>query len=100
MVFLQKQRRVGQAEAIDALLDIADHETVVLTGNEAGNEFLDAVRILVFVDEDLFILAAQLFGCRRRHGMFRRGIGGEEDLQAEMFQVAEIDPAFSFFAAP
>ena len=100
LVFLQEQRRVGQAEAIDALLDIADHEAVVLTGNEAGNEFLDAVRILVFVDEDLFILAAQLFGCRRRHGMFRRGIGGEEDPQAEMFQVAEIDPALFLLRRP
>ena len=100
LVLIQEQRRVGQAEAINALFDVADHKAIILTRNEAGNEFLDAVRILVLVDEDLFILAAQFFGCRRRHSLSRRCFRGQEDLQAEMFQIAEINPTFFLLRRP
>ena len=61
LVFIEEQRRVGQAEAVDALLDIADHEAVIVARDETGNEFLDTVRILVLIDEDFFILTAQFF---------------------------------------
>ena len=99
-VFFQKQRWVRQAEAIDALLDIADHEAVVAAGNQGRNQFLHAVRILIFVDEHFLIGLAQFFRCRRRHGMIRLRLRRQENLQAEMFQIAEIDPALFPFRRP
>ena len=44
--------RLGVAEAVDALLDVADHKAVVRLGNRRKNQILQAVYVLIFVDAD------------------------------------------------
>jgi nucleotide-binding universal stress UspA family protein len=45
------------AEAVDALLDVTDHEHIV-PGDGQKDRLLDAARILVFIDVDLLVALA------------------------------------------
>ena len=60
IVLLLEQVRVSEAEAVDALLDVADGEAVVIARDEVQDGLLDTVRILVLVDHDDSILLAQV----------------------------------------
>ena len=97
-----KEIRVSEAEAVDALLDIADGKTIVLAGNEVENRLLHAVRILVFIDHDDRVFFAQVtrrFRAQRLAGFalkvlfFRCGKllrVGTEHGQGKMLQVIEV----------
>ena len=56
MVLPQENRRIRKAEAIDRLLDVANHEAVFpLLGHRAEEAVLYLIRILILVDHDLFV---------------------------------------------
>ena len=53
-VFGQEDGRVGQAEAVNALLDVAHHEQVgFISGQRAEDRVLHRVRVLILVHRDL-----------------------------------------------
>ena len=55
IVLSEEYRRVRLTEAVNALLDVADHEAVVSAGEKGGDEFLHAVRVLVLIDHDFLV---------------------------------------------
>ena len=66
-VFLEEDRRVRKAEAVDALLDVADHEQIALVFRErAEDRVLHGVRVLILIHRDLGVLRGQRFRQRRR----------------------------------
>ena len=84
-VLFQKDGRVGQTEAVDALLDVADHEQVALVLRKgAENRVLHGVRILILVHRDFGVLRGQRF---REGG--RRSVRIQQP-HREMLQVVEI----------
>ena len=94
LIFFQEQRGIGQTEPVYALFDIADHKPVVRTGYQPGNHFLNAIRILIFIHEDFLECLPQFLCGIGPNDVFRRRRRVQEYVQAEVFQVVEIDPAF------
>ena len=47
-----KQRRLGPAKPIDALLNITHHKTAARFGNGTENGILNGIHVLVFVNEN------------------------------------------------
>ena len=86
----QKQLRHRLPEAVDALLDVADHKEVLLLPRQGGKQrILRGVGVLIFVHHDLVILRRQLLRQRRRrHGavLLRR----DEKRQRQMLEVGKI----------
>src|SRR5581483_6466172 len=82
--------RIGEAEAVDALLDIADQETVGLWAfatEGLENGVLGVVDVLVFVDENETELLAPL----------PRNVGHSKHAKGVLFEVVEIHHAqFTF----
>ena len=71
LILLQKNLRLCQAEAIDALLDITHSEKVLpFTGDSGKNTVLHLVGVLIFVHHDLRIPLGDLHGQLR--GLFSR----------------------------
>ncbi|CUP60773.1 Uncharacterised protein [Bacteroides xylanisolvens] len=58
MVLGKEDRGVGLPEAVDALLDVADKETVMPVREEGGDELLNAIRILILVDHDFLVVSS------------------------------------------
>ncbi len=94
MVFSHEKLGSGQTEAINTLLDVADHKQVFYafgnTGNCRKKRLLDVVAILVFIDhhfpEFFAILCSDL--CR----LLRFGI--HQNPQCHVLQIREIDDVF------
>lgn len=58
-VFFQKNGRVGQTEAVDGLLHVANEEHIAALPRDRGiNCLLHAVRILIFVHENFGVAPA------------------------------------------
>ena len=65
---MQKQRRLRLAEAVDALLDVADQEKVLfMIRNGRKKQVLQLVCILILIDENLLVLPRKLLGRRGAH---------------------------------
>ncbi len=84
-VFLQENLRIGTAKAVNALLDIADHEqvrpSVIFSGKRVQDLILNVVDVLVFVDDDLVKAFCKLPGKRRARNVpilcsFRKQVQG------------------------
>lgn len=58
VVLGKEDRGVGLPEAVDALLDVADKETVMSVREEGGDELLNAIRILILVDHDFLVVSS------------------------------------------
>ncbi len=71
MVLVQEEAVVRLAETVDALLDVAHHEEVVL-GDELEDCLLDRIDVLILIDQHLIEAFLQLFGHRGRGQVFRR----------------------------
>ena len=84
-VFLEEDRRVRKAEAVDALLDIADHEQIALVFRERTEDrVLHGVRVLILVHRDLGVLRGQRFRQRgRRAAVIQKA-------HRKMLQIVEI----------
>ena len=97
-VFPEENRGVGLAEAVDALLEIADEETIFAVGNEDGDELLDAVRVLVFVEHDFAVFRAE--GERRlgRNGALGSRAVRQKELQGVVLHVVKFHEPVLLFA--
>ena len=84
---------VCQAEAIDALLHVADHKAVFAIRNRLEDGFLHAVRILELVDHDFRKGAGDRLGDVR---LFLRLLI-QQEADGHVFQVAEIEHIIGFF---
>ena len=62
LVLVHEQRRLGLAKAVDALLDVADHEELVPPVQRLDDLLLDGADVLVLVDEQHIILTGELPG--------------------------------------
>ena len=80
---MQKQRRLGLPEAIDALLHVADEEQPVLPRKAADDGLLNRAGILIFVDEHIAVLRAE----RRAH------LGQRQRRERVVFEVVKIHHA-------
>ncbi len=95
LFFREEEFRHGLAEAVDALLDVADHEEVVLReGGEDG--VLQLVGVLVLVDEDLLELLPQVL-CQ----LFPfKSLGGgvfHQEFERHEFGVGKVEGVFFAF---
>ena len=71
VVMLQKDARVGQTEAIDALLDVSDGEQVFsFTGYRVKDAILHLVGILILIHHDLAVARAHSPRKLRRRAVF------------------------------
>ena len=85
-IVVEENTRVGEAEPIDALLDVADGEKVFsFTGNGGEDAVLHLVRVLVLVHHDL---AVALRDCPRKVGGL--SVRTEEQVDGLMLLVGEV----------
>ena len=68
----EEEARLGEAEAVDGLLDVADGEEVIPARNGGDERFLQIGHVLVFVDEHVVILPADAVS----HLLAREGAQG------------------------
>ena len=97
-----KERRIGKAKPINALLHITDNEAVVFACNLLQNPLLQSVCILVLVHHDCVVMGAQLIGNLGRRGNGRILLQllrvATEKFECRMFKIAEIkDTTLKFF---
>ena len=92
-MLLEEELRIGKAEAIDALLDIADREEIVLAHDEREDRLLHAVRILILVDHDFLVLFVQGESLCRGAQLPCRCSSIAQHSEREMLQVVEIHDA-------
>ena len=102
VVLGEENRGVCLAEAVDALLDVADKEAVMPVREEGGDELLNAIRILILVDHDFFVVSSdgecsfggEVFGVLGGEGwIFRIEQKGER----VVLEVIEFHHAFLLF---
>ena len=87
-VFTQEDRRICQTEAIDGLLDVADHKTVsTLPGYGAEQTVLNLIGVLVFVHHDLLVA----LGDAERKLCRRFSVFLQEQANRKMFQIVEVE---------
>ena len=85
-IVVEENTRVGEAEAVDALLDVADGEKVFpFTGNGGEDAVLHLVRVLIFVHHDL---AVALRDRSRKVGGL--SVRAEEQVNGLMLLVGEV----------
>ena len=85
-IVVEENTRVGEAEAVDALLDVADGEKVFsFTGNGGEDAVLHLVRVLVLVHHDL---AVALRDRSRKVGGL--SVRAEEQVNGLMLLVGEV----------
>ena len=85
-IVVKEDARVGEAEAVDALLDVADGEKVFsFTGNGGEDAVLHLVRVLIFVHHDL---AVALRDRSRKVGGL--SVRAEEQVDGLMLLVGEV----------
>ena len=95
LVFLQEYRGIGQAEAVDALLDVTDHEELAPAAGDGVDYLLLYARdVLVFVYHDLGIALRELHGegCGR-------AVPAAEQLRGQVFRVGEVQQRAAALAA-
>ena len=86
-VFFQKNGRVGQTEAVDGLLHVADKEHIAALPRDRGiNCLLHAVRILIFVHENFGVAPGHLAGGRRR-----RAGAVRQQAKGKMLQIVVVE---------
>ena len=94
VVFFHEDLGPGQAEAVDALLDIPDHKAVVfsvlLAGYDLQEELLHLIAVLIFVDQDLGVVAPQGL-CRAPGPVAAVLLPFREDIQGQVLQVHKVD---------
>ena len=96
-VFLQEDRGVGQTEAVDRLLDVADEEKVLpFPADGLENTLLHGVGVLIFVDQDLAV------GLREapRGGGGRAGVLFRQQADHAVLEVGEIEKMAAAFFLP
>ena len=84
-----KDRRISKAEAIDALLHIADEEAVrtrTFTTDGAENRVLRGVDVLILVHENV----RQPLAPTQRDGRWRRGLRVPKQAQRELFKIGKV----------
>ena len=102
IIFFHKDFGPCQTEPVYTLLDVTHHKpvviSVILPGNDLKQQFLDFVAVLIFIDQDLVIVAAQ------RPGRPSGNIGPVlltlcQDLQGKMLEIYKVDqvPGLFFF---
>ena len=85
-VFVEKDRRIGETEAVDRLLDIADEkEVAALARHRAEDEILHFRHVLIFIDHDLGIPPREL---ARKLG--RRAVLVREQLRRHVLEIGEV----------
>ena len=75
VVFGKEDRRIGQPEPVDRLLDVADHEQIFsVAADSLKNALLHGVGILIFVDQNLAVALRKAFRglCRPAGALFRQ----------------------------
>ena len=88
-VFLEEDRGVGEAEAVDRLLDVADEkEVAALARHGAENEVLHLRHVLIFIDHDLGIAPRELARQLRRRAVVVR-----EQLRGHVLEIGEVHKA-------
>ena len=88
-VFLEEDRGVGEAEAVDRLLDVADEkEVAALARHGAENEVLHLRHVLIFIDHDLGIAPGELPRQLRRRAVVIR-----EQLRGHVLEIGEVHKA-------
>ena len=91
LLSLDESRRLGQAKAVDALLDVADAEKIARATNQRQDRILHLVDVLVFIDQHVCELF--LHHPRNRRRGERLGIAVAQGAQRQPFQVGKIDAA-------
>ena len=87
-VFCEEKVGIGQTEAVDGLLDVADEEEILaVLGDGLENRLLNGVGILVFVDQDL----AERGGKLPRTGGWLAGITVGQEADRLMLEVGKIE---------
>ena len=85
LIFAQKQRGIGQPEAINGLLDVTHHEqTVVFIVHAADDGLLDGRHILILIDKDRIVAIGHALPHLR---VIQR-------LEGQMLQIAIIQQVF------
>ena len=88
-VFVEEDRGVGEAEAIDRLLDVADEKEVIAVARHgAENEILHLRHVLIFIDHDLSVAPGELARQLRRRAVVVR-----EQLRGHVLEVGEVHKA-------
>ena len=95
LVFRQKQRRIGQPEAVDGLLHVAHHKAVAARpGDGLEDGLLDGVGVLVLVHQNFVEPGADLPG----HGGGLMGVAVGQQADGLVLQVGEVQhPAAALF---
>ena len=101
-VLIHENGGVRLPEAVDALLEVAHHEPILSVGYEGGNQLLDPIGILVFVDHDFLVFPADRKGrFRREEGcLLRREVRVlpvHQDVQGIVLHIVEVHEAFLLF---
>ena len=88
-VFVEEDRGVGEAEAVDRLLDVADEkEVAALARHRAEDEVLHLRHVLIFIDHDLGVAPRELTRQLRRRAVIVR-----EQLRGHVLEVGEVHEA-------
>ncbi len=102
-VFAQEQARVGQAEGVDGLFDIPNHEQVLgfrlVPGHPIEDALLQLVHVLVFVDQHFCEFVA-VIGARVAHLALPVLGDRRQNLQRQMLQIVEIEHIVFQFPFP
>ena len=83
VVLFHEERRIGKAEAINRLLDVADHEQIIVARNRLHNRLLHGVGVLILVNHHGAVLSTEL----------RADIFIVEDFERQMLHIVEVDDA-------
>ena len=88
-VFLEEDRGVGEAEAVDRLLDVADEKEIIAAARHgAENEVLHLRHVLIFIDHDLGVAPGELPRQLRRRAVVIR-----EQLRGHVLEIGEVHEA-------
>ena len=88
VALLDEDFRHRLTEAVDALLNIPDHEQVVLSGNTAENHVLGGIGVLILVDQHKGKALGQLL-CQRGTQIFSVFLPNQQ-LHRKMLQIRKI----------
>ena len=100
-VAIEKSRGFGEAEAEDALLDIADTEKIgamiadALVAQEAEDGILNGIDVLIFIDKDVAELLVE--GAGERRWPRRHGIAVAKDGEGHALKIGEVEGALGGF---
>ena len=99
IIFLRKYFRPCQPESVYALLDITDHKAVVasfiFSGNNLQKKLLYLIAVLIFIDQNLCVMAAKRPG-NTPWGIASVFVHHGKDLQGKMLTIHEINNMLLF----